>query len=287
MENLLTKIFLCSFALIITLSTPVFAQQINLNGDFEETSPGAKLDKDIAGWTLIVGGAARATFAIEDTAFHSGNRALLVKVTGVDVNPWDIQAVNEPFKVKPHTTYTYSIWVKADVYGPIVDFTVGDFSYNEWGKASQVAMTTKWRQISFDFTTPVNAPDSGRAPIHFAEPSNAAIGTVNYYIDNLKIVPKTTDVKEEQIPNSLDLGQNYPNPFNPETTIEFSIPERSNARIVLINTLGQVVKEITNGSYAAGRHQIKLNASDLSSGVYFYKLEAGNFVSVKKLVLLK
>ena len=287
MENLPTKIFLCSFALIITLSNPVFAQQINLNGDFEETSPGAKLDKDIAGWTLIVGGAARATFAIEDTAFHSGNRALLVKVTGVDVNPWDIQAVNEPFKVKPHTTYTYSIWVKADVYGPIVDFTVGDFSYNEWGKASQVAMTTKWRQISFDFTTPVNAPDSGRAPIHFAEPSNAAIGTVNYYIDNLKIVPKTTDVKEEQIPNSLDLGQNYPNPFNPETTIEFSIPERSNARIVLINTLGLVVKEITNGSYAAGRHQIKLNASDLSSGVYFYKLEAGNFVSVKKLVLLK
>lgn len=97
-----------------------------------------------------------------------------------------------------------------------------------------------------------------------------------------------TSVENRQLnPVQFSLSQNYPNPFNPETTIEFFIPERSNARIVLVNTLGQVVKEVANGNYAAGKHQIQLNASDLSSGVYFYRLDAGYYSTTKKLVLLK
>jgi len=287
MKNRLFKNIIYSLMLFMTMGISVLAQQINKNGGFENTSVGIKNENDITNWDLIVGSPAVADFTVQDSIIYEGNRALRVKVSKVAVNPWDVQAVNEPFKVTPNTTYTYSIWVKADVAGPIVDFTVGDYSYNEWGKASQVAMTTKWRQISFDFTTPANSPDSGRAPIHFAEPANASIGVVIYYIDNLKIIPKITNVSEKQIPYSFDLKQNYPNPFNPETTIEFSIPERSNVRIKIVNTLGQVVKEIANAKYDAGKHQIKLNASDLSSGVYFYKLEAGNFVNVKKLILMK
>jgi hypothetical protein len=62
---------------------------------------------------------------------------------------------------------------------------------------------------------------------------------------------------------------------------------RSDIRLQLVDILGRVVKEITAGSYEAGTHQVKLDASDLSSGIYFYKLEAGNFVSTKKLVLMK
>lgn len=105
---------------------------------------------------------------------------------------------------------------------------------------------------------------------------------------NFKTGDQIVSVKEsEKISTEFNLSQNYPNPFNPETTIEFSLPERSSARIVLINILGQVVKEVSNGYYSAGRHQIKLNASNLPSGVYFCKLDAGNFTSVKKLILMK
>jgi hypothetical protein len=81
--------------------------------------------------------------------------------------------------------------------------------------------------------------------------------------------------------------QNYPNPFNPTTTIGFTLPQRSDVRIVLVNVLGQVVKEITNSNYSAGSHQVTMDASQLASGIYFYKLQAGLFIDTKKLVLLK
>jgi len=97
-----------------------------------------------------------------------------------------------------------------------------------------------------------------------------------------------TSVESEiKLPEEYILYQNYPNPFNPETTIGFSLPERTDVKITLVNILGQAVKEIVNNNYSAGRHQVKLNASDLSSGVYFYKLETGSFVTAKKLILMK
>jgi hypothetical protein len=89
------------------------------------------------------------------------------------------------------------------------------------------------------------------------------------------------------LPGSYALGQNYPNPFNPSTTIKFSVPERSNVKIALVNMLGQVVKEVVAGDYAAGSYEVNVNAGDLASGVYFYRLQAGSFVDVKKMVLMK
>jgi hypothetical protein len=90
-----------------------------------------------------------------------------------------------------------------------------------------------------------------------------------------------------QIPKEFALRQNYPNPFNPTTTIQFDLPVRSNVRLLLINMLGQSISEVTNRSYEAGYHHVTLNASNLASGMYFYRLEAGKFTQVKKLILLK
>ena len=89
------------------------------------------------------------------------------------------------------------------------------------------------------------------------------------------------------LPSHFELKQNYPNPFNPSTTISFSLPQQSQIKLALFDILGRKVMEIANGFYAAGTHSVKLNASNLSSGVYFYRLEAGSFVSIKKLMLLK
>lgn len=85
----------------------------------------------------------------------------------------------------------------------------------------------------------------------------------------------------------FNLQQNYPNPFNPTTTISFSLPTRSEIRLVLLNVLGKKVMNIAEGNFATGIHHVQLNASHLAAGIYFYRLEAGNFTATEKLILLK
>ncbi|RPI07131.1 MAG: T9SS C-terminal target domain-containing protein [Ignavibacteriae bacterium] len=89
------------------------------------------------------------------------------------------------------------------------------------------------------------------------------------------------------VPGTFSLQQNYPNPFNPITTIEFSLPVKSEIRLTVINLLGQEVKVVAKGSYNAGSHKVTLDASTLASGIYFYKLKADSYSDVKKLVLMK
>lgn len=89
------------------------------------------------------------------------------------------------------------------------------------------------------------------------------------------------------LPASYELSQNYPNPFNPTTTIDFALPKSGNVTLTVYDILGREVKTLVNGALPAGYHKVEFNASNLASGVYFYRIKAGNFVSVKKLMLLK
>jgi hypothetical protein len=89
------------------------------------------------------------------------------------------------------------------------------------------------------------------------------------------------------IPSEYILDQNYPNPFNPSTTIKFSIPENSTVELTVYNQLGEFIQTLVNEEKSAGNYEITFNAQNLSSGVYFYQIKANNFVSTKKLVLLK
>ena len=97
-----------------------------------------------------------------------------------------------------------------------------------------------------------------------------------------------TDVEDEQqIPNVFSLNQNYPNPFNPSTTISFSIPKEEFISLNIYNSLGEEVVEILNETKQAGNYEINFNAAELSSGIYFYKIQAGSFIQTKKMTLLK
>lgn len=88
-------------------------------------------------------------------------------------------------------------------------------------------------------------------------------------------------------PNSFVLEQNYPNPFNPSTTIKFGVPEKSHVQIVIFNHLGEKVTELLNDDRDAGYYTLEWNAVNFASGVYYYKITAGKFSSVKKLLLMK
>ncbi|MBL8007754.1 MAG: choice-of-anchor D domain-containing protein [Ignavibacteria bacterium] len=94
------------------------------------------------------------------------------------------------------------------------------------------------------------------------------------------------------IPGKFNLYQNYPNPFNPVTKIKFDVPEvsgkaLSNVRIIIYDALGRIVNELVNEKLNPGSYETELNGNNLSSGVYFYKLESGDFSIVKKMMLMK
>ena len=88
-------------------------------------------------------------------------------------------------------------------------------------------------------------------------------------------------------PVDYTLQQNYPNPFNPATIISYSLPLKSQVELVVYNTLGESVMQLVNEEKEAGTYNVEYNAAGLPSGVYFYKLEAGNYQQVKKMILMK
>jgi len=88
-------------------------------------------------------------------------------------------------------------------------------------------------------------------------------------------------------PTDFALHQNYPNPFNPVTTISYSLPVKSQVGLVVYNTLGESVTQLVNEEKEPGRYEVEFDATELTSGIYFYRLQAGNFVVTKKMVLMK
>jgi photosystem II stability/assembly factor-like uncharacterized protein len=104
-------------------------------------------------------------------------------------------------------------------------------------------------------------------------------GTAKYYEHEQEI--------EVAAPVSYDLSQNYPNPFNPVTKIKYSVPADGFVNIAVYNVLGEKVVEIVNSMQKAGRYEVTFDASNIASGMYLYRMEAGNFVSIKKMMILK
>jgi hypothetical protein len=89
------------------------------------------------------------------------------------------------------------------------------------------------------------------------------------------------------IPQSFYMNQNYPNPFNPSTVITYGLPQAARVTATVYNLLGQEVATLFAGQQSAGEHQLSFNASRLGSGVYFYRIQAGNFVEVKRMLFVK
>ncbi len=122
-------------------------------------------------------------------------------------------------------------------------------------------------------------------------------GILWYSFSFYKLIPRkdddfvgwVTDVdKETGLPVSYSVSQNYPNPFNPSTKINYTLPVTGNVTLKIYNILGQEIRTLINNELkTAGKYTIDFNASNLPSGVYLYRLQAGDFVQVKKMMLLK
>jgi hypothetical protein len=119
--------------------------------------------------------------------------------------------------------------------------------------------------------------------------NNASSLNYDYIIDNWMnfVTGGVEDESESRIVKNYQLMQNYPNPFNPETIISYSIANPGFVLLKVYDMLGREVQTLVNEFQSAKRYSISFDASDLSSGVYFYKLQAGDFLEFKKMILIK
>ena len=108
------------------------------------------------------------------------------------------------------------------------------------------------------------------------------------YSNTITVTTNVTGVDDLlNLPTRFDLSQNYPNPFNPTTTIKYQIPEETFVGIKVYNLLGSEVTTLVNEMRTVGTYEVKFNASQLTSGIYIYKIQAGQFSQMKKMVLVK
>ena len=121
--------------------------------------------------------------------------------------------------------------------------------------------------------------------------NNVFVAGVNDASDGILIkyvqAPIGIQPNGNEIPKQFGLMQNYPNPFNPSTNIEFSVPNSGIVKLVLYDITGREVSALVDQHMNAGNYSYRLNASGLSSGVYFYRMDSGDFTEIKKMILIK
>lgn len=119
---------------------------------------------------------------------------------------------------------------------------------------------------------------------------NASYTLANIFNENTSLAKKNYSLIKftgSEIPTTYDLAQNFPNPFNPSTTIRFQIPQDGIVSLKIYDILGAEVATLVNEQKVAGKYEVNFNASTFASGVYIYKIQAGDFISSKKMILIK
>lgn len=144
-----------------------------------------------------------------------------------------------------------------------------------------------WKKIGF-----VQGSGNSNSPKKYSYIDKPNAGSsFNYRLkqidtDGKYVYSPEVEVKLED-PADFSVKQNFPNPFNPATMIEYSIPSDNNVEIKVFNVLGMEVATLLNENEQAGVHSVEFDASNLSSGIYFYKIVSGNYYEIKKMILLR
>lgn len=180
------------------------------------------------------------------------------------------------------------------------------FSANAIKGAVNLSWKTATEVNNMGFNVERSANQTDWSKLAFVKGNGTTTSTISYsYVDNsvsqgnyyyrLKQIDNNGSFKYSSIvevnvnnaPSAFALNQNYPNPFNPSTIISYSLPQASNVKLIVYNAIGQPVRTLENGFKNAGTYNVTFNASELSSGIYFCKIEAGQFSSIRKMMLVK
>lgn len=229
-------------------------------------------------WNFVTLSAAQATGTIIDGAYN-------VSITNGGNDVWDIYLGQTGINIESGKEYTVSF----DGYAAdsrTVSVLVGKNSA-PWTvyHAPQIFSLTTSKQ-TFTYTFVMNESSDNQSRFGFDIGGSA----IDVFIDNVRVSSGTIPVSITEsltLPKSIQLFQNYPNPYNPVTTISYQISEQSFVTLKVYDVLGNEIKTLVNEEKPLGVYQINWDASLLSSGVYFYRLQAGDFVQTRKMILLK
>jgi hypothetical protein len=191
-------------------------------------------------------------------------------------------------------------WVQIDM-GRIIEINTVIIYWNSGGYAKWYSLeasddTTAWTTLKSTLngtggTANVETLSSLNGEGRYIKLLLTLAGQNAYSIREIEVFGtlKVTSVKSgnSSLPAKYALYQNYPNPFNPSTNIQIDIPKAGETSIIVYNILGQKVAELLNRQLDAGTYTVSFNASGFSSGIYFYNMKSGNFVTTKKMIYLK
>ncbi len=139
-------------------------------------------------------------------------------------------------------------------------------------------------EVSVHFFTISDSTGNGHVQIQIGTAHNPNVRTI---INQIASTEPTAVHDQDQVVKNFKVDQNYPNPFNPATTISYAIPHRANVNIKVYNITGREITTLVNEVKDPGAYSVNFNAENLSSGIYFYKVSAGQFSTVRKMILIK
>ncbi len=141
-----------------------------------------------------------------------------------------------------------------------------------------------WQQETFDLSA--YAGEAVMIKFDYGSDSSVITGD-GWYIDDFHLEFFTTDIDEAIVPITFGLSQNYPNPFNAQTIIEYSLPLDTDVTIEIYDILGRKIETLLNANQSSGAHTVVWNADKVATGLYFYRIQAGDFSEIKQMTLLK
>ncbi len=170
----------------------------------------------------------------------------------------------------------------------ILNWSTATETNNSGFEVERKSETSSWTKVGF---VPGFGTTTDSKQYSFAD-NNLTVGIYSYRLKQIDFdgTFEYSKVVEVDItaPSVFDLAQNYPNPFNPNTVIEYSVASPVNVTLTIYSVLGEQVAVLVNNQFTeAGKYTVQFNASNLASGTYIYRLQAGNFVSTKKMLLMK
>jgi hypothetical protein len=294
MEVFMKAVFsiVLSFVVICTLSFLGFAQNPIPNPGFENwtgTEPDGWLTNNVPGFAQPVQ---------QSSTSHSGSSSAKAEVVSYFGSPWPAwlwagdNGYGFPVSQRHASLTGYyqfhqmagdALYISATMYKDGAGFGAGTFFTG--------VQASSWTPFSIDiFYLTGEVPDTAWIFIEvFDTTGNATISGSYALVDDLAFmgISDIRQVENSNLAQVYQLKQNYPNPFNPTTNIEFSIPKSSDVKLVIYNQLGQAVATLVDKTLSPGSYSVDWNAEGLPSGVYFYRITAGDFTQTRKLLLTK
>ncbi len=222
-------------------------------------------------WKTSGSGTVTRVFSLDPNTFV-GSEA---NINAVDPDDAPLPVELTSFSAKVQGSAVKLVWKSAT--------EVNSYGYEIQKKAEN----NNWTKVGF-----VEGAGNSNSPRTYTFVDKNLVGGTKF-VYRLKILDidgsfeYSDEINVEVKPNKFELLQNYPNPFNPSTNIRFTLPETRNVKLDVYNVLGEKVATLLDRKMEAGFHSVRFDASQLSNGIYIYRLQAGNFTQIKKMILMK